>query len=250
MKNFMISVALICAMFFFVSCGGSSSESDKGSGDDANLGETSDSETSDEEITDSEVTDEEVENPDEPAELAYPEVTTSSNKNGDIAQNITIFDDVDNEHHLAEWYKPNDPSSKLIWLIFTTYDCAPCKLLKQDLLEINSPDFSKRGLKIILVFNGLLSGPRPDLEPDKLAATKELYISEYPETGRFELYGYLKKEEQKVLAKFFSSPLGGAYPTWLFIDASSMEIVEYGEGWAEDMTNSISTAIDILLDEL
>lgn len=242
MKKFMISVAVVCAMFFFVSCGGSSETGESSSGEGTGDSEENDSETADAEVND--------ENPDEPKELSYPEVTTSSNEVGDIAQNITIYDDLDVEHKLAEWYKPNNPSSKLVWLIFTTYDCAPCRQLKQDLLEINLPEFKEKGLKILLVFNGLLSGPQPELEPEKLANYKDLYISEYPETAKFELYGYLKKEEQKVLSKFFSSPLGGAYPTWMFIDASTMELVEYGEGWGEDMVGSIQNAIGILLDEL
>ena len=243
MKKFMISVAVLCAMFFFVSCGGSS----ESKGDEKN---DSDEVSDSEENPDSEAEDSEVQNDEESKELDYPEVTTSSNEVGDIAQNITIYDDLDVEHKLAEWYKPNNSSSKLIWLIFTTYDCAPCRQLKQDLLEINLPEFKDKGLKILLVFNGLLSGPQPELEPEKLANYKDLYISEYPETAKFELYGYLKKEEQKVLSKFFSSPLGGAYPTWLFIDSSTMEIVEYGEGWGEDMVHSIQNAIAILLDEL
>ena len=246
MKKFMISIALICAMFLFVSCGGSSESGDKGDGNETDdSGEVSDSETED-----SEVTDGDAENPDEPKELAYPEVTSTSNKDGDIAQNVTIYDDVDVEHHLAEWYQPNNPSSKLLWLIFTTYDCSPCRQLKQDLLEINKAEYRERGFKIILVLNGLLSGPQPELEPEKVANFKDLFISEFPDTAQFEIYGYLKKEEQKVLAKFFSSSLGGAYPTWAFIDASTMEIVEYGEGWGDDMVGPVQREIELLLDEL
>jgi hypothetical protein len=259
MKKFMISIAVICAMFFFVSCGGSSSESgDKGNGDETNDSETPDSESSDEEvtdseITDSEVTDEEAENPDEPKELAYPEVTPTSNKPGDIAQNITIFDDLDVEHKLAEWYKPNNPESKLIWLIFTTYDCAPCHQLKDELPEINKPEYEEQGLRIILVFNGLLDGPQPELEPEKLAEYKDIFVSEYPETADFEIYGYLKKEEQSVFKKFTSgagSLTGGAYPTLLFIDSSTMEVLDWSEGWGGDLVGSTQTKIEILLEEL
>ena len=257
MKKFMILIAVVCAMVFFVSCGGSSSEEKNGENNDptdpseSTDPETTDDETTDSEITDSEVTDEEPaeETPDEPEELAYPEVTPTSNKNGDIAQNITIYDDLDVEHHLAEWYKPNNKDSKLIWLIFTTYDCGPCRILKEDLLEINKAEYRKQGLKIVLVFNGLLSGPQPDLEPAKLADVKDMYLSEYPDTGRFEIYGYLKQEEQKVLRKFFSSPIGGAYPTWAFINADNMEILEYGEGWAEDNIDAIEEEIEYILEE-
>lgn len=269
MKKFMISIAAICAVFFFVSCGGSSgtkdeektdkdevSDSEENPDSEVEDSEVKDEEAADSEVTDSEVTDEETddtEEPDEPAEpeeLAYPEVTPKSNKEGDIAQNITIYDDVDVRHQLAEWYKPNNPSSKLVWLIFTTYDCPPCKILKEDLLEINLREYREKGLKILVVFNGLLSGPQPELEPEKVAEYKDIYLSEYPDTGRFELYGYLRDEEQKVLKKFFSSPLGGSYPTWAFIDASTMEIVEWGEGWGDDMINSTKSKIEILLEEL
>ena len=258
MKKFMISIAVICVIFFFVSCGGSSSESkgdEKNDSDEVSDSEENDAEVVDDEISDSEVADEEVadtepDEPEEPEELAYPEVTPKSNKEGDIAQNITIFDDRDVEHKLAEWYQPNNPSSKLIWLIFTTYDCAPCHILKDDLPEINSVEFKEQGLRILLVFNGLLSGPQPELEPAKLTTFKELFLSEYPETADFEIYGYLKNEEQKVLKKFFSSPLGGAYPTWMFLDASTMEIIEYGEGWGEGMIDSARNEIKILLEEL
>jgi len=253
MKKFMISVAVICAMFLFVSCGGNSeskgeekTDTDEVSDSDASDPDADDSEVADEETADTEPTEE----PAEPEELAYPEVTPKSNKEGDIAQNITIYDDVDVKHTLAEWYKPNNPSSKLIWLIFTTYDCPPCKILKEDLLEINLREYREQGLKILVVFNGLLSGPQPELEPEKVAEYKEIYLSEYPDTGRFELYGYLKDEEQKVLKKFFSNPLGGTYPTWAFIDPATMEIVEYGEGWGDDMVDSTKSKIEILLEEL
>jgi len=256
MKKFMISIAVICAMFFFVSCGGSSSSETKDD-EKTDNDEVSDSEeTPDSETEDSEVTDEAVEEPDEPEEpkeLAYPEVTPTSNKPGDIAQNIIIYDDVDVEHHLAEWYKPNNPESKLIWLIFTTYDCAPCHQLKDELPEINKPEYEDQGLRIILVFNGLLEGPHPELEPEKLAEYKDIFVSEYPETADFEIYGYLKKEEQAVFKKFTSgagSLVGGAYPTLLFIDSSTMEVLEWSEGWGGDLVASTQSKIEMLLEEL
>ena len=61
MKKFMISVAAVCAMFFFVSCGGSSSESGEGTGDNEknDSEEATDSETTDGEMTDEEATDSE-----------------------------------------------------------------------------------------------------------------------------------------------------------------------------------------------
>ena len=257
MKKFMISIAVVCAMFFFVSCGGGETKNEEKNDTDevSDSEENQDSEEADGEVSDSEVTDEEIADteptePEEPAELPYPEVTPKSNEAGDIAQNITIYDDLDVRHTLAEWYQPNNPESKLIWLIFTTYDCPPCRQLKEDLLEINLPEYREQGFKILLVFNGLLDGPQPELEPEKLANYKDLFISEYPETADFELYGYLKKEEQKVLKKFFRSALQGSYPTYAYIDASTMEIVEWGEGWGDNMVNATKNKIEILLEEL
>lgn len=235
MKKF--AVLFIFIAFFIAACGGDDGGPKKGNQNE-NEEETEQSDA------------------DEVKELLYPEeVTPTSNKNGDIAQNITIYDDLDNERHLAEWYKPNNESSKLIWLIFTTYDCAPCHILKDDLLEINKTEYKKQGFKIILVFNGLLEGAQPELEPEKLAAYKDMFVSENPDTGNFELYGYLQKEEQKVFKKFTSAAGslmvgGGAYPTWAFIDASTMEIVEWGEGWGTDMIEPVCNEIEMLLEDL
>ncbi|MBP5405789.1 hypothetical protein J6Z19_01395 [bacterium] len=248
MKKF--AVLFVFIAFFVVSCGGGESGSNDQQGDEAET-ENETEKGEEESAEDAEQNDSDA---DEVKELLYPEVTATSNKNGDIAQNITIYDDLDVEHHLAEWYKPNNPESRLIWLIFTTYDCAPCHILKDDLLEINKAEYRERGFKIILVFNGMLDGPQPELEPDKLANYKDMFLSEYPDTGRFEVYGYLKKEEQRVFKKFTSAAGsimgGGAYPTWAFIDASTMEIVEWGEGWGTDMVKGTCDNIEMLLDEL
>ena len=231
MKKFMISIALICSIFFFAACGGSDSQNE----------ETQDADAVDEPDT------EEV--PDEQTELPYPEVTKTSTEVGEIAQNITIFDDQDVEHKLAEWYKPNNPESKLIWLIFTTYDCPYCQILEQDLLEINLPEYREQGFKIILVFNGYLyEGPKPEEEPASLLEYKEVFLSMYPDRGRFELYGYLKMEEQKVLGKFMG--LNGGYPTHMLIDASTMEILDYMAGWGEDsesLVNEMKEGIEYFL---
>ena len=248
MKKF--AVLFVFIAFFVISCGGGESNNSENNNDQQ--GDETRTENEEENGEDAEQNDSDA---DEVKELLYPEVTATSNKNGDIAQNITIYDDLDVEHHLAEWYKPNNPESKLIWLIFTTYDCPPCKILKEDLLEVNLREYREQGFKIILIFNGsYIDGPQVDEEPERLAGIKELYLSEYPDTGRFEIYGYLKEEEQKVFKKFTSAAGsimgGGAYPTWAFIDASTMEIVEWGEGWGDDMVNSTKSKIEILLEEL
>lgn len=240
MKKFMILVAAICAMFFFVSCGGSSEEKP---------GENTDSdEVSDSEENDSEVEDSEVQDADETKELVYPEVTPTSNKEGDIAQNVIMYDDLDVEHSLAEWYNKNNPSSKLIWLVFTTYDCPPCQILKGSLLKINKKEYRDKGFNIVLIFNGLLSGPQPSLEPAKLAETKDLYLWGDPDTAEFAVYAYLKK--QGLFKKFASDDYGIAYPTWAFIDANTMEILIYGQGWDEEMETGIMNDIEFILDEI
>ena len=89
MKKF--AVLFIFIAFFIAACGG-----DDGGPKKENQNENEEEET-------------EQSDADEVKELLYPEeVTPTSNKNGDIAQNITIYDDLDNERHLAEWYKPNN----------------------------------------------------------------------------------------------------------------------------------------------
>lgn len=234
MKKIMISIAAVCALFFFVSCGGSSEERADDGVDGSEMNDSN-------EISDADPGD------DEPKELLYPEVTATSNKNGDIAQNVVLYDDLDVEHQLAEWYKANNPSSKLVWLIFTTYDCSPCQVLKLSLSNINKKEYRDKGFNVILVFNGLLSGPQTELEPKKIADYKEVYLWEYPDTGQFALYSYLKK--QNIFQKFASTDYGIAYPTWAFIDASTMEILIYGQGWDEEMETTIMNDIELILDE-
>ena len=243
MKKFMFPLAVICAMFFFVSCGGSGSETKDGETQEPEetVNDSEPADTDSEETADS--------GSDEPEELAYPEVTPMSNESGLIAQNITIYDDKDVKHQLAEWYKPNNPSSKLVWLIFTTYDCPYCQILEEDLLEINKREYRDQGFKIILVFNGYLyDGPKPDEEPETLLEYKDTYLAMYPDTANFELYGYLKNEEQKVLKRFMG--LRGGYPTHLLLDASTMEILDYAAGWSDDMVTSTCDEIEMLLEML
>ena len=64
----------------------------------------------------------------------------------------------------------------------------------------------------------------------------------------FELYGYLKNEEQKVLKRFMG--LRGGYPTHLLLDASTMEILDYAAGWSDDMVTSTCDEIEMLLEML
>lgn len=233
MKKFAFLFVFIA--FFVVSCGGEDTKDDNKKGDgteeqgeNGEEGEQNDADT------------------DEVKELLYPEVTPTSNKEGDIAQNIVMYDDLDVEHQLAEWYQANNPSSKLIWLIFTTYDCGPCQALKRSLAEINKKEYRDKGFNVVLIFNGLLSGPIIREEPAKLAEYKDLYLWEYPDTGQFAVYAYLKK--QALFNKFASEDYGKAYPTYVFIDAETMEILIYGQGWEESMTPGIIDDIELILD--
>jgi thioredoxin-related protein len=246
MKKLLIVLAVFVFSCFAAACGGSENKDEEPKNDDNNA--VSDDEKAD----DAEVADDDSEetSPDDDAsaELKYPEVGASCNKNGTIAHNVIMYDELDNKHQLAEWYKENNPKSKLIWLIFSAYDCPPCRIMKEDLLEINKKEYQDAGFSVILVMNGLLSGPEPEKEPAKIASLKEMYTDEYPETGQFALYSYLR--DQKVFRKYCSSMMGGSYPTSAFIDASTMEILEYMEGWDEGLLNQTENFIEMLLEEL
>jgi len=244
MKKLLIALTIFVFACFMAACGGSEgNKEDEQKNDENNI--LNDDDAAGEEGE----TDEEPSPDEEPAaELKYPEVGPSCNKNGTIAHNVIMYDDLDNERQLAEWYKENNPKSKLIWLIFSTYDCPPCRVLKEDLLVINKKEYQDAGFSVILVMNGLLDGPEPEKEPAKIANLKEMYTDEYPETGQFALYSYLR--EQKVFRKYLSSMMGGSYPTSVFIDASTMEILEYMEGWGEGLQSQTENMIEMLLEEL
>lgn len=242
MKKLLITLAVLAFSCFMMACGGSDGNKDKEPQNDENSDVAGDADAADE--SDEEPAPDE----DVTAELKYPEVGPSCNKNGTIAHNVIMYDELDNERQLAEWYKENNPKSKLIWLIFSAYDCPPCRIMKEDLLEINKKEYQDAGFSVILVMNGLLEGPEPEKEPAKIANLKEMYTDEYPETGQFALYSYLR--EQKVFKKYWSSMMGVSYPTSAFIDASTMEILDYMEGWGEDLQDQTEKMIQMLLEEL
>lgn len=240
MKKFKFAVILAAVFFalFTVSCGGEGSESD-------------DEQKNDDTATDDENTDETVDDtPDEDivVVLEYPAVGAASNTEGDIAHNLEFYDETDKKRQLAEWYKKNDKSAKLIWLIVSTYDCRYCNIEKQELPKLNKQDYIDRGFRLVLIMNGLLSGPQASLEPEKIAKLKDFNLTEYGTTADYAAYGYLKAQTQ--IGKFITS----GYPVNVLIDANTMEILDHFEGWAEagddSLTNQYDKFIDYMLDYL
>lgn len=251
MKKNEITVLLtaIVFAFFMISCGEES--------------KTDEEQVNDEAVTDEEVTDETVdetadevidETVDEAVDedivviLEYPEVTATSNKRGDVAQNLEFYDETDKKRQLAEWYRTNDKSTKLIWLIFSTYDCKYCNIEKKEIPKIYKQDYIDRGLRVVLVMNGLLAGPQVSLEPAKVANLKKYNMTAYGETANYSAYGYLKSQTQ------FNKFINSGYPVNVFIDTRTMEILDYFEGWAEagdtTITEKYDKFINFMLDEI
>lgn len=232
MKNFnYVPIVLLTALFafFIVSCG----ESD-----------TDETENNDDIAADVENTDEAPDEDVDESVVPYPEASEICNSVGAIAQNLIFFDTDDKERQLAEWHQANNPDSKLIWLVFSTYDCPPCLVEKSDLPELNKTEYKDRGFTLIVIMNGLyLSGPEPDLEPEKVSKMEDDIIEVFGENG-VHPYGYLK--DQAVFRKFSKS----GYPTNVLIDARTMEILDHFEGWDSSLTSQYNSFIDFVLDEL
>jgi len=244
MKKFssLALIAMIFMIFVITSC----DDSEENKKDDE--GKTDVEQNDDPDLLDEEeaVDDEETVD-DAPVELLYPEnVTETSKKKGQIARNLAFFDEKNVEHSLAEWYKPNNESSKLIWIIFSTYDCTYCKIEKKDIPILNGKH-AKNGLKTILIMNGYLAGPRPDEEPAGIATLKETMVM-MEGAGADHTYGYLGWAHQTEFKKFINS----GYPVNVFIDAKTMEIVEHFEGWAKEkeLFDEVDGFIGAMLDIL
>ncbi len=249
MKKAMCGIFMLCAAFFFAACG----DDDKGNGG-ADTQPTPDETTSDEIVVDEVVTDEPTtdegvtdettvdETPDVDETLPpYPKETPTSNQVDDIAANFTFFDHEDKEWTLGHFYE----KKKLIWLIFSAYDCPYCNVEKNDLPALYKADYVSRGLEIIFIENGLLSGPQPSKEPAKIAKLREIMIDEYGDNAKF-VYGYLKMDMQSKLAKYIQQ----GYPVNALIDGTSMKILNYFEGWDSSLSHSQEMAIQFWLDEL
>lgn len=239
MKKFssLALIALIFMIFIMASCG----EVEKNEKDDE--GKT-DVEQNDDAADEEEIVDD-TETVDDVVELAYPEnITSTSKKEGDIARNLEFYDEKDNQRFLAEWYKENNEESKLIWIIFSTYDCPACQTEKSDIPILNGKHASN-GLKTILIMNGLLAGPRVNEEPEKIALLQEVMVSMEGKSADH-VYGYLKKQTD------FRAFINAGYPVNVFIDASTMEIVRHEEGWGADDSffNDIDNFLETMLDML
>lgn len=241
--NFSAVLTALFFAFFMISCGGDSTE------------KTDNETVNDEETADNEVADEVADTNDEIADedtaeviLVYPEVTATSNKRGDIAQNLEFYDELDKKRSLAEWYKKNNNDAKLIWLIFSTYDCKYCNIEKKEIPKIYKQDYIDRGLRVVLIMNGLLAGPQVSLEPAKVAKLKSTNMTAYQEAANYSAYGYLKSQTQ------FNKFINSGYPVNVFIDSRTMEILDYFEGWAESGDTSVTIKydkfIDYMLDEM
>ncbi len=238
-QAWLIAGAVMLSILLCVACG----EDDGNEGDDTQP-VPDDSEVIDDVVPDEIVTDDLVvdETPDVDEALPpYPEETPTSNQVDDIAANITFFDHEDKEWTLGHFYK----KKKLIWLIFSAYDCPYCNTEKNDLPGIYKPEYVERGLEIIFIENGLLSGPQPSKEPAKIANLREIMIDEYGDSAKF-IYGYLKMDMQSTMGKYIQQ----GYPTNALIDGTSMKILNYFEGWDSSLADNQERAIQFWLDEL
>ncbi len=180
---------------------------------------------------------------DEDVFVDYPETSGSSKKRGDIAQNLHFYDHEDKELSLGHFYK----EKKLIWLIFSTYDCTYCKVQKNAIPELNKDDFVDRGFQVILIMNGynLPVGPKPEEEPEKIAELRDAMLMAYGSQGDH-VYGYLSREQQSMFRNFINQ----GYPVNIFIDGSTMEILDHFEGWSAGIQTKVEGFIDFMLDEL
>lgn len=211
-------------------------------GEEDNDNQPDDQAKVDDVVTDDVVVDELVADVDTAEPLpTYPEETPTSNQVDDIAANVTFYDQDDVMWTLGHFYK----KKKLIWLIFSAYDCPYCNVEKSDLPAIYKQEYKDKGLEIIFIENGLLSGPQPSKEPAKLRALRESMIEGYGDGAKF-VWGYLKSDMQATMGKYIKQ----GYPTNALIDATSMKILNYFEGWDSSLSDNQEKAIIFWLSEL
>ncbi len=232
-KKFISVILVVFLGVLIISCGDDNSDDEKNETPDDGNGVVHYDE--DEEVEDDfEVEDIEVV-PD------YPEVTPNSKKKGDIAQNLSFFNHRDEEVTLGDYYK----NRKLIWLIFSTYDCPGCNDQKYEIPKLNKVDYKERGFEVILIMNGMLSGPEPQNEPRKISTLREAMMMAHGASGDH-TYGYLNHSHQATFRKFVNM----GYPVNMFIDGNTMEILDHWEGWDPNGTSQLDRFIDFMLDEL
>jgi len=243
MKKFNNVATILLTVFFalfIMSCGGSETnetENDETT-NDADTTETMDEDvqTENENVSDTDIIV-------DLTTLDYPETGATTGARGDVITNLVFFDELDRERALAEWFKGNNPDSKLIWLVISTYDCPPCRVEKSDLPKMNKQDYKDRGFSLVVIMNGLLSGPQVNLEPEKLAALKNSNIFTYGEGSNY-AYGFLKS--QTSLNKL---GLEG-YPHNVLIDATNMEVLDVFAGWDTSLVEKYDKFIDFMLDNI
>ena len=225
-KNSLFLFALlIAAMTFLPACGE----------DDDNNGQPDDQAQTDDVATDELLSDADTAEP----LPEYPEVTSTSNKVDDIANNLVFYDQDDVKWTLGHFYK----EKKLIWLIFSAYDCPACSLEKPALPELYKPEYVEQGFEIIFIENGLLSGPQPSKEPTKIHSFRTSMLDEYGDAADF-VYGYLK--EQTIFNKFINQ----GYPVNVLINGKTMQIVSHQEGWDPSGVESMDLTIQYWLGEI
>jgi hypothetical protein len=228
LKKFVCVFTVLFVSVFFVSCG----EEDKNEGND-------NPENDVEEVVDEEEIEDDVE--EEVVLPEYPAVGMTTNKKGDIAHNLIFMDSLDKQISLNHFYKER----KLIWLIFSTYDCPACNIEKYDIPKINTPKLVAKGFQTILVMNGLLRGPDPDKEPEKVAKLKETMIEQFGDPADH-VYGYLNLAQQGTFRGFINM----GYPVNILIDGRTMEILDHWEGWDTGSADSLSRFLDFYIDEM
>jgi len=229
---------VILSLFFMVSCG--SSSNDAKTDKDSVIQDKDTTEAIVEQ--DTVVQDKETQDEDVVKKPEYPKTGTDSKKIGDIACNfkfMAVNDKGEKEMELGDFYK----SKKVIWLIFSTYDCPPCIQEGKDIPNINLPKYVKDGLQVIHIENGLLSGPQVNLEPTKLKEerAKEIEYFDNGENLKTVVYGYLKS--QAGLYKYINK----GYPVNVLIDASDMSIQKIWEGWDPNGIDDQKQLIEYLL---
>jgi len=74
---------------------------------------------------------------------------------------------------------------------------------------------------------------------------RDAMIDGYGDKAKF-VYGYLEMDMQSTLAKYVMA----GYPTNALIDATSMKILNYFEGWDSSLADNQERAIQFWLDEL
>lgn len=231
MKNFSMCTILIVifSVLLITACGTDSNSGNDNAAIVDNAVVTDDAATTDDavegEVTTDEAADElsDADKTNLPV-IEYPTETATSKNTGDVAANFIYYNEKNEPHQLAEFYK----TKKLIFIDFSAYDCPYCLVEKNSISNLNKKKYVDAGLQIIVIMNGYLAGPKPSGEPKTLANFVEQMIDNFGEDAKVQ-YGYLNFDQQAKFKKYFSQ----GYPVNTTIDASNMQVVNVFEGWDE-----------------